>query len=54
MTEEFVVVNNQPKKILEVEEDATIANEKKVKITTRRLVNGRWRKTVRYVPRVRQ
>jgi len=54
MTEEFAVVNNRPQKVLEIEEDATIANEKKVKITTKRLVNGRWRKTVRYVPRVRQ
>jgi hypothetical protein len=52
MTEEFVVVNNRPKKVFEVVEDATIANEKKVKITTKRLVNGRWRTTVKYVPRV--
>jgi hypothetical protein len=51
MTEEFVVVNNRPKKILEIEEDATIPDEKRVKITTKRLVNGRWRKTVKYVPR---
>jgi hypothetical protein len=54
MTEEFIVVNNRPKKVLEIEEDATIANEKKVKITTKRLVSGRWRKTVRYVPRIEQ
>jgi hypothetical protein len=53
-TEEFEVVNNQPKKVLEIVEDATIADEKRVKITTRRLVNGRWRRTVKYVPRVEQ
>jgi hypothetical protein len=47
-TEEFIVVNNRPKKILEIEEDATIADEKRVKITTRRLVNGRWRQKVKY------
>jgi hypothetical protein len=52
--EEFAVVNNQPKKVLEIVEDATIADEKRVKITTRRLVNGRWRRTVKYVPRVEQ
>ena len=51
MTEEFVVVNNQPKKVLEIVEDATIADEKRVKITTKRLVNGHWRRTVKYVPR---
>lgn len=54
MTEEFVVVNNRPKKVFEVVEDATIANEKRVKITTKRLVNGRWRRTVKYVPRIEQ
>jgi hypothetical protein len=51
MTEEFIVVNNRPKKILEIEEDATIPDEKRVKITTKRLVNGRWRKTVKYMRR---
>ena len=35
MTEEFVVVNNRPKKVLEIVEDATIADEKRVKITTK-------------------
>jgi hypothetical protein len=54
MTEEFVVVNNRPKKVLEIVEDATIADEKRVKITTRRLVSGRWRTTTKYVPRVEQ
>jgi hypothetical protein len=54
VTEEFAVVNNQPKKVLEIVEDATIADEKRVKITTKRLINGRWRRTVKYVPRVEQ
>jgi hypothetical protein len=54
MTEEFVVVNNRPKKVLEIVEDATISDEKRVRITTKRLVGGRWRTTTKYVPRVRQ
>jgi len=54
VTEEFAVVNNQPKKVLEVVEDATIADEKRVKITTKRLVNGHWQRTVKYVARVEQ
>ena len=54
MTEEFVVVNNRPKKVLEIVEDATIADEKRVKITTKRLVGGRWRTTTKYVRRVEQ
>ena len=52
MTEEFVVVNNRPKKVLEIVEDATIADEKRVKITTKSLVGGRWRTIIKYVPRV--
>ncbi|HEY5837950.1 MAG TPA: hypothetical protein VIT19_02870, partial [Pyrinomonadaceae bacterium] len=54
MTEEFVVVNNRPKKVLEIVEDATIADEKRVKVTTKRLVGGRWRTITKYVPRVSQ
>ena len=54
MTEEFVVVNNRPKKVLEIVEDATITDQKRVKITTKRLVGGRWRTTTKYVPRVAQ
>jgi hypothetical protein len=53
-TEEFTVVNNRPKKVLEIVEDATIADRKHVKIITKRLVDGRWRRTVKYVPRVEQ
>lgn len=49
--EGFSVVGNRPKKVFEETEDATIADEKKVKITTRKLVGGRWRATVKYVKR---
>lgn len=46
-TEEFRVVNNRPRKVLEVTEDAAQGNGK-VAITTRTLVGGRWKKSVRY------
>lgn len=51
VTQEYSVVRNRPKKVLEITEDATIPDEKKVKVTTRRLVNGRWRTSVKYEPR---
>ena len=51
VTREFSVVNNSPRKVLEVIEDATIPDEKKVKVTTRKFVNGRWRTQVKYEPR---
>ena len=54
MTEEFIVVNNRPKKVLEIVEDATRADEKRVMITTKKLIGVRWRTTVKYVPRVSQ
>ncbi len=54
MTEEFVVVNNRPKKVLEIVEDATMTDEKRVKITTKSLVGRRWRTTTKYVPRIAQ
>ena len=47
-TEEFAVVNNRPKKVYEWTQDATIADENKVKITTKRLIKGKWRTTVKY------
>jgi hypothetical protein len=50
ITEQFAVVNNAPKKVLEIVEDATIPDERKVKITTRKLVNGKWQKTVKLAP----
>lgn len=51
ITEEFSVVKNSPRKVFEVIEDATIPDEKRVKITTRKLVNGRWRTRIKYEPR---
>ena len=51
--DEFIVVGNRPKKILEVLEDATIPDEKRVRITTKRLIKGRWRTTVKYVSRAK-
>ena len=50
-TDEFIVVNNRPKKVFEELEDATIADEKRVRITTKRLIKGRWKTTVKYVKR---
>lgn len=49
--EEYSVVNNRPQKVFDETEDATHSQGNKVKITTRRLVNGRWRKVVRFEPR---
>jgi hypothetical protein len=51
VTEEFDVVNNAPRKILEVVEDATIDDETKVKVTTRKLVNRKWQTKVTYEKR---
>ena len=45
---------NRPKKVLQIVEDATVPDRKRVKITTKRLVGGRWRTTTKYVPRVAQ
>jgi hypothetical protein len=54
ITEEYRVVNNRPVKIFEEVEDATVSGANsadKVKITTKRLVGGKWKTTVRYVKR---
>ena len=51
VTEEFDVVSNAPRKIFAEEEDATIEDETKVKVTTKRLVNGKWQSKVKFVPR---
>lgn len=54
--EEFAVVNNRPKKVLEVTEDATASNRRngdKVKVTTRKLAGGRWRTSIKYEPLLR-
>ena len=49
--EEYAVVNNRPRKIFEKTEDATDAQGKKVKTTTRRLINGRWQTKVKITTR---
>jgi hypothetical protein len=49
--EEYAVVNNRPRKTFEKTEDATDAAGKKVKVTTKRLVGGRWRTKVEFFPR---
>ena len=49
--ERYKVVNNRPVKVWEEIEDATIKDETKVKITTKTLVKGRWKTTVKYVKR---
>ena len=51
VTEEYSVVNNRPVKVFIEEEDARIADEKKVKVTTKRLINGKWQTKVKYVKR---
>ena len=48
VTEEFLVSNNTPRKIFSEEEDATIADETKVKITTKRFINGKWQSQISY------
>ncbi len=50
-TEEFSVVGNRPKKVFEETEDARAEVGKRVRITTRKLVRGRWRTSVKYVKR---
>lgn len=54
VTEEYAVVNNRPVKIFVQEEDATIADEKKVKITTKNLVKGKWQTKVKFIKRDEQ
>jgi hypothetical protein len=51
VTEEYSVVNNRPVKVFVEEEDATIPDETKVKITTKTLVKGKWQTKVKYVKR---
>ena len=50
-SEQYSVVNNQPVKVYQFIEDATIQDETKVKETTKVLVNGKWKTTVKYVKR---
>jgi hypothetical protein len=54
VTEEYAVVNNRPVRVFVEEEDARMSDEKnanKVKITTKRLVKGKWQTKVKYVKR---
>ncbi len=51
VTEEFSVVNNRPLKVFIEEEDATIEDVTKVKVTTKTLVKGKWQTKVKYVKR---
>ncbi|HEY9679164.1 MAG TPA: hypothetical protein V6C76_14240 [Drouetiella sp.] len=50
-TDEYDVVANRPRKIMSIEEDATIPDETKVKVTTKRLVKGHWKTKVVYEKR---
>ena len=49
--EEYAVINNRPRKIFEKTEDASDPLGKKVKTTTKRLVNGRWQTQVQVTPK---
>jgi len=51
VTERYNVVGGRPVKVFEELEDATIPDEKRVRITTKTLVNGRWKTAVKYVKR---
>lgn len=51
ITTRYSVVSNKPVKVFEEIEDATLPNEAKVKITTKTLVKGNWKKTVKYEKR---
>ena len=50
-TEKYSVVNDRPVKVWEQTEDATIKDETKVKVTTKTLVGGKWKTSVKYVKR---
>jgi hypothetical protein len=50
-TEEFEVVNNRPRKVKEITEDATNSRSSNVKVITKTLVNGRWRTRLTYEKR---
>lgn len=51
ITERYDVVAGKPRKIFEEVEDATIGDENRVKVTTKKLIAGKWRTTVKYVKR---
>lgn len=47
-TEEYAVVNNRPVKVFSEEEDMNPPDREGSKITTRRLVKGKWQTKIRY------
>ena len=51
VTEEYSVINGKPVKVFVEEEDATIPDETKVKITTKTLVKGKWQTKTKLVKR---
>lgn len=51
ITTRYDVVGGSPRKVYEMIEDATIADETKVKITTKTLVKGKWKMSVKYEDR---
>lgn len=48
ITKTYAVSHNAPQKIKEEVWDATIGDRSKTKITTKKLVNGKWKTTVRW------
>ena len=50
-TEKYSVVAGRPVKVWEEIEDATIADETKVKVTTKTLVGGKWKSTSKFIKR---
>ena len=51
ITTRYSVINNRPRKVFEEIEDATIDDDTKIKITTKTLVKGKWKTTVKYEKR---
>ena len=51
VTTRYAVVNNKPTKVFEMIEDATIDDDTRIKITTKTLVKGKWKSTVKYEKR---
>jgi len=50
-TERYSVVNDRPLKIFEEVEDATVPDEPRVKVTTKTLVRGKWKISVKFEDR---
>lgn len=49
--EEFAVIKNRPVKVRSVEEEVSVSDDQRVKITTKTLVGGKWKTAVKYVKR---